>query len=418
MFQADSMTSPTETGDGELIRAINRSHILDTVRRLEPISNQEICRRTGLSRSTVSMAVNGLLADGLLLNDMIDETTASTRGRPTRLFRLNPNAAFVVGIKLSMNEVSVVAANLRADTLACLTLPIRPWRFGPEIVVDLLEDGMRAVLKKAGLSLSQISGIGVGLPGFIDSAAGISYWNPILSAEKAPVEFARMLHDRVNVPVTLENDANLLALAERWFGHGQDVDNFAVILLESGIGMGLFLNGELYRGHNRMGTEFGHTKIEREGPLCRCSQRGCVEAFAADYAILREVRKVAGLPELNAGTTSDHTQICEAAERARNGDTRIKEIFENAGNALGVGIANFINVIDPKKIILAGAGMHAFDLIGPALMDGINRNTVSALSGRCEIIAHNWPDEAWVRGAAALILEDIYRRPRAVRTLT
>ena len=84
MFQADSMTSPTETGDGELIRAINRSDILDTVRRLEPISNQEICRRTGLSRSTVSMAVNGLLADGLLLNDMIDETTADPREEPAR----------------------------------------------------------------------------------------------------------------------------------------------------------------------------------------------------------------------------------------------------------------------------------------------------------------------------------------------
>ncbi len=355
------------------------------------------------------MILNSLVGGGVLLNDIIDEATATTRGRPTRLFRLNPNAAFVIGMKLAFNEVSVVAANLRGDTLASLTFPVRLWRLNAEAIVDLLEKGMRTVLKESALPAKQISGIGVGLPGFIDPIAGLSYWNPFSPAENAPIEFARMLQERVGIPVKIENDANLLALSERWFGHGQDADNFAVILLGPGIGMGLFLNGELYRGHNRMGTEFGHTKIERDGPLCRCSQRGCVEAFAADYAILREVATITDLPA--AKGSNDQALIREAAHRARNGDAMIKGIFESAGMALGIGIANFINVMDPKKIILAGDGMHAFDLMGPALLEGIKRNTVSALLDKCEIIAHDWPDAAWVRGAASLILEDIYRKP-------
>jgi predicted NBD/HSP70 family sugar kinase len=314
-------------------------------------------------------------------------------------------------MKLSITSIFAAAANLRADTLASLNLPIRPWRLAPEVVIDLLEDSLRAVLKEAGLSPGQISGIGVGLPGFIDSLAGVAYWHPSLSAQQAPVEFARMLRDRVGIPVVIENDANLLALAERWFGHGQDVDNFAVISLEAGIGMSLFLNGELYRGHNRLGPEFAHTKIERNGPLCRCGQRGCVEAFAADHAILREVGGAPDLADAQADPANAQTAMGEAARRARSGDAKIKAIFENAGEALGIGIANFINVVDPQKIILTGPGMHAFDLMGPALMAGIERNTVSALSGKCEIIAYSVPIEAWVRGAAALVLADIYRRP-------
>jgi len=401
-----------QTGDTELIRAINRFHVLDTIRRFEPIARAEIGERTQLSRTTVSAIITALLDEGIIYYDEGDggSVKAAVRGRPRVMLRMNPNAAYVVGAKLSMHQVSIIVTNLRADPLSCLVLPVRTWRLGAAVIADLLEDGIRATVAKAGITMAQIAGVGVGLPGFIDSVAGVSHWSPILAAEPKPVPFAKMLSDRLGVSAVIENDANLVALAERWFGHGQDVDNFVVVTAEAGIGMGLFINGELYRGHHGMGTEFGHSKIDRHGPLCRCGQHGCIEAFTADYAILREARKVVDLPP-----TEDEPAI-EAAVRevtrlAREGHEGLRAVFDAAGEILGLGIANLVNVIDPGKVIISGAGMRAADLLEPSVRAAVAAASLQVLNGRCEIIFHDWSDEVWARGAASLVLQGLYRVP-------
>jgi predicted NBD/HSP70 family sugar kinase len=399
-----------QTGDAELIRAINRFHILDTIRRFEPVSRSNIGKHTRLSRTTVSAVITALLNEGVIYDNESDASAVAARGRPTSLLRLNPNGAYVVGAKLAMHQVSLIVSNLRADLLASLVLPIRPWRLGPEAIANLLEDGVRAVVASAGLDLGQIAGIGVGLPGFIDSSAGVSHWSPILAADPVRVPFAEMLRRRLDVAVTIENDANLLALAERWFGHGQDVDNFVVVTVEAGIGMGLFLNGELYRGHHLMAAEFGHSKIDRNGPRCRCGQTGCIEAFTADYAILREARKVMELPPADDETAVE-AAVAGLMQRARDGDLSLRRIFATVGEILGLGIANLINIIDPAKVIISGTSMRAVDLLEPSLRASVETNTLAVLRGRCEIIFHDWTDEVWARGAASLVLQGLYRKP-------
>lgn len=403
-----------QTGDTELIRAINRFHVLDTIRRFEPISRSEIGERTQLSRTTVSAIITALLDEGVIYYDEAETTspTKSTvaRGRPRVLLRMNPNAAYVVGAKLSMHQVSITVTNLRADPLSCLVLPVRTWRLGAALIADLLEDGIRAAVVQAGITMAQIAGVGVGLPGFIDSVAGISHWSPILAAEPKAVPFAKMLSDRLGVSAVIENDANLVALAERWFGHGQGVDNFVIVTVEAGIGMGLFINGDLYRGHHGMGTEFGHSKIDRQGPLCRCGQHGCVEAFTADYAILREARKIVDLPPTE-DEPSIEAAVCEVTRLAREGHEGLRAVFRNAGEILGLGIANLVNVIDPGKVIISGAGMRAADLLEPSVRAAVAAGSLQVLNGRCEIIFHDWTDEVWARGAASLVLQGLYRVP-------
>src|SRR5471030_3217133 len=170
-----------QTGDTELIRAINRFHVLDTIRRFEPISRAEIGERSQLSRTTVSAIITALLDEGVIYYDEGDagpQAKSVARGRPRVLLRMNPNAAYVVGAKLSMHQVSITVTNLKADPLSCLVLPVRTWRLGAALIADLLEDGIRAAVTKAGITMAQIAGVGVGLPGFIDSVAGISHWSP------------------------------------------------------------------------------------------------------------------------------------------------------------------------------------------------------------------------------------------------
>ncbi|HVJ51852.1 MAG TPA: ROK family transcriptional regulator [Aliidongia sp.] len=399
-----------QTGDTELIRTINRFHVLDTIRRFEPISRAEIGTRTQLSRTTVSAIITVLLEDGVIYYDVGEASPAVVRGRPRVMLRMNPNAAYVAGAKLSMHQVSITVTNLRADPLSSLILPIRTWRLGPEVIADLLEDGIRAAVAKAGISMAQIAGVGVGLPGFIDSIAGISHWSPILGPEPVSIPFADMLSRRLRVSAVIENDANLVTLAERWFGHGQDIDNFVVVTVEAGIGMGLFINGDLYRGHHGIGTEFGHSKIDRNGPLCRCGQHGCVEAFAADYAILREARKVVDLPPTEDEPAIE-AAVSEVTRMARAGHDGLRGVFDRAGAILGLGIANLVNIIDPGKVIISGAGMRAADLLEPALRAAVAANSLKVLNGRCEIVFHDWTDEVWARGAASLVLQGLYRLP-------
>jgi predicted NBD/HSP70 family sugar kinase len=339
----------------------------------------------------------------------------AARGRPRQLLRMNPDAAFVVGVKISMHQLSIMVANLRADPLAALILPIRSSRLGPEVIASIIEDGVRAAVQEAELSIAEIRGMGVGLPGFIDSRAGVSHWSPILGDRPTP--FAKMLQDRLGLPVVIQNDANMVARAERWFGHGQDVDDFAVVTLEAGVGLGLYLHGELQEGAHGLGSEFGHTKLSLEGgPRCQCGQLGCLEAYVGSFALLRE-----GHRRLEAGPVLDQMQIerevRRLAELARAGNADLRAVFERAGAVLGVGMANLANLVDPAKIVLSGAGIHAADLMIPALRSAFLANTHRGVSGRCEIIVREWGDDVWARGAASLILERLYRAPRLKGTI-
>ncbi len=403
--------SDVRTGDGEFVRELNRFHVLDCIRRFEPVSRIEIVDRSGLSRGTVSTIVGELLEDGLVHEAPSQAGGVQSRGRPRTLLQMNANAAFVVGVKISMHQLSISVTNLRADPLAALILPIRARRLDPDTVAAILEDGVRAAVANADLKLSDIRGLGVGLPGFIDSAAGVSRWSPILG--DMPVPFAQMVQQRLGPPTVIQNDANLVAMAERWFGHGQDVEDFLVVTLEGGVGMGLYLGGEMRSGAHGQGSEFGHTKMAiAGGPRCRCGQTGCLEAYVGAYAILREAGRHIELP-VDLDEPGLEREARRVAELARGGADALRRVFEWAGEMLGLAISNLINVLDPAKVIISGAGVHAADLMAPALLESVRRNTHAGMAGRCEVIFRECGDEVWPRAAASLVLEGLYRAPDA-----
>ncbi len=406
-------TATMQTADPELMRAINRFHVLDTLRRFEPISRVEIGARTRLARATVSAIVSDLIAEGLVREGLADEVPEGTaaaagRGRPRIMLRMNPQAAHVVGVKLSLHQIAILVTNLKAEVLLSLVLPVRTERMAPEVIADLLEDGVRNSVAKAGLRLGDILGIGIGVPGFIDHGAGVVTWSPIFG--RAAPAFARMVGDRLGVPTIMENDVNLVTLAERWFGQGQDIDDFMVVTVEHGVGMGLFVNGELYRGHHGLGAEFGHVKLGLGGPLCRCGQTGCIEAHAADYAILRDAAGIVDLPDVTDAFAA-HQAIAEVTRLAQDGDERLAALFTRAGQALGLGIANLCNVLNPARVIISGAGTRAGGLLLDPLRATMDANLISALQGRIDVMVEPWGDEVWARGAASLVLEGIYRAP-------
>lgn len=391
------------------MRAINRAALMDHIRRNPGTSRSESAKATGLGRTTVTEIVADLIADRLLVVDEQRATVSKQqRGRPKTSLNLNSQAAYVAGIKISPHRISVSVTDFVGKQVSTVDIPVRPNRHTPDVIADLIEDCLMRAVRDIGKTIADISGVCIGVPGFVDNENGICFWSPVFSDTSVP--FADLMRSRLNLPVQIENDANLVALAEQWFGFGQKVKNFAVVTVEHGVGMGLVLDGKLYRGANGFASELGHTVIDHNGNLCRCGKRGCVSAYVADYAILREA---SALPDGSDVFYSHEAQdaIENLTQQALQGDERLISIFARAGQILGMGVANLINVLNPELIVFSGEGMRAADLLIPSALAEAENRAVIASKGKTRFEVHRWGDEVWARGAAAAVLMSLYQSP-------
>jgi predicted NBD/HSP70 family sugar kinase len=241
----------------------------------------------------------------------------------------------------------------------------------------------------------RVLGLGLGLPGLLDNAAGTLRWSPLVPERDAPI--AAPLSRRLGLPVAVDNDANLLTLAELWFGRGRSTRDFAVVTIEHGVGMGLVIDHALYRGAHGLGLELGHMKVEIDGALCRCGARGCLEAYVADYALVREAAVALDGPLPPRG------EVLEALyAQAKAGNAAARAIFDRAGEMLAVGLANVAVLFDPTRILLAGTRLR-YDYL--YAKDALARTAAATLVPPPPVEVHAWDDGVWARGAAALALD-------------
>ncbi len=394
-----------KTADPELMRAINRFHVMDAIRRFGPIARVEICDRTELSATTVSAITGALLDDGLIITHQLGGIRDVARGRPRVLLDLNPDAARVVGVRIAPDRITIATTNFRADVLSNLTLPVRAGRHSAAVVADLVEDGIRRSVADAGLEMSQICGVCVGLPGVVERGAGICRASPLFSERDIP--FAAKLTRRLDgVAATIDSDVNLVTLAEHWFGRARGLDDFLVVSVDLGLGLGILHQGELFRGANGLGPDLGDLLVKppNGNGLVRLA------AIASEESILAEARTAL------AGTLHEQAfrlgrGLEKVLERADAGDPAITGLLRAAGEALGFAIANLVVLFAPPKVILAGPIFAAGDaLVGPL------RETVAALlppslADVADLAVHEWNDDIWARGAAAMTLRDLYGAP-------
>jgi len=218
------------------------------------------------------------------------------------------------------------------------------------------------------------------------------------------VEVGAPLAAATGVPTIVGNDVGALAVAERWFGAGREVDVFAVVTVGPGVGCGLFLGGELVTGADGMAGELGHIPLQAEGDQCTCGRRGCLETLASDEAVLRRIGQSGG---------AAYPNIDAAVAAARGGDERAVAAFEGMGDALGRGLATLCNLVNPRRIVLAGERASAFDLFGPACTSAWRAHTFSSAAINCELIVDETDDSLWARGAACLVIRDAVCADRA-----
>ncbi|BBE74298.1 ROK family transcriptional regulator [Oharaeibacter diazotrophicus] len=393
--------------DSDHVRRQNRSLVLSTLRRLAPIARVDLGVATGLSPATITAITADLIAEGLV-ETVPDETAdlddaPARRGRPRVMLRLDPRAALVLGVKLSTNHVTLLLADFGGTLRARRDLSPR--------TIDRDRDGFGAMLvelvggflAEEGVPVEHLAEITVAAQGFVDTRSGTLMWSPAARERNIPI--VAPLEAAFGRSCTISNDANMIAQALHTVDPATYDGTFAVVFVDYGVGMGLFVAGRLHHGADGSAAEFGHMNHMPGGPLCRCGRRGCLEAFTADYAIAREAR---GLPPdtdpLVASPSAGELAALEAA--AHGGDARLAAVYDGVGTALGYGLARLMALVNPSRIVLTGASTRAYPLFRPAMEAAIDAALVEDLRRFTVVEALPWDRDMIATG----LISDALRR--------
>jgi predicted NBD/HSP70 family sugar kinase len=380
-----------------------RQQVFELVRAAGLIPRVHLAKDLGVSPASVTTISSELIEAGLIEEVASPRHGEAGRGRPAVALGVRAQAHRVAGMKLSDREHTAVIVDFAGKLIADDAIPRKPGPMSLAEILEAIELLLGRVCAKAGVERSDLSAMGIGLPGFVDCAEGMVFWSSILAERSVPIAAAATA--RLGLPVYVDNDANLVALAELWFGAGRSLSDFAVVTIEHGVGMGFVMNHRIYRGAQRVGMELGHMKVQLDGALCRCGQRGCLEAYVADYALAREATTA-----LNWGHKESqpiNVLLESLYDHAKAGNTTAKSIFRRAGRYLAVGLSNVLNLFDPSLIILSGERMRYDYLYAADTLSEMDNLAINTGRPRPPIEIHAWGDLLWAHGAAALALSEV-----------
>ncbi len=384
-----------------------RQKILEVIRATEHIARIDIAKATGVSPATVTALTSELLNAGLICEVAPQSHTEGRRGRPRVGLAIRGHAHRIAGIKVARHQISVVVTDFAGHELIHHVSPLDTGRMPGQMLAQEIQRTLEETCKRGDFSLTELSGVGLGLAGMIDAPRNFVYWSS--SLEERNTHFADTVETLLQCPVFIDNDANLVAKAEHLFGAGRNCSNFIVITIEHGVGMGVVIDGQIYRGSRGCGAEFGHTKVQLEGALCQCGQRGCLEAYVGDYALLREANT-------SSGGERYYPTLASLFSAAQKGDAIAQSVLDRARRMFALGLANIVNIFDPGKIILAGARLSFDHLYSERVIDEMQQWVVDIGAPMPEILVHDWGDLMWAKGAAAYAIEEV--SALAVKRLT
>jgi predicted NBD/HSP70 family sugar kinase len=362
--------------------------VFTTVLTRGPLSRVAVADRTGLSSAAVTKAVRPLLDAGYF------EETPDQRvhvGRPASPLHVRPDAAYLVGVKVTADELIGAVTDLCARTRATRHRPL------PTRDVAAVVAGIAALVRELVTPeyRSGVRCVGVTVAGDVDRAGGVVHYSPFLGWRTVPL--AGLVRAATGLPTVLENDVRALTVAEQWFGAGVGANSFALVTVGTGIGCGLVVNGSVIEGAMGVAGEIGHVLAESDGPPCLCGNRGCVEAIAGAGALLARLRSVSGRPSLT---------LAEAHVLASGGDEPLRAEYQRAGRAIGLALATVANLVGPERIVLSGEGLADYDLY-EAQVRGTFAARAFGAAADCELILRPLPFEEWARGAASVAIQTL-----------
>ncbi|WP_327279145.1 MULTISPECIES: ROK family transcriptional regulator [unclassified Streptomyces] len=377
-------------GSQSSLHRANLERVVRAVRLAGSLTQAEIARSTGLSAATVSNIVRELKEGGT-----VEVTDTSAGGRRARSVSLSGDAGIVIGVDFGHTHLRVAVGNLAHQVLAEESAPLdvdASWAEG----FDRAEALVGELIAGIGVGREKVIGVGLGVPGPIDVESGTLGSTAILPGW-AGINPRQELSQRLGVPVYVDNDANLGALGELVWGSGRGVKDLAYIKVASGVGAGLVINGQIYRGPGGTAGEIGHITLDESGPVCRCGNRGCLETFAAARYVLPLLQSTHG-PELT---------MERVVELAREGDPGCRRVIADVGRHVGSGVANLCNVLNPSRVVLGGSLAEAGELVLAPIRESVGRYAIPSAARQLSVLTGSLGGRAEVLGALALVLSEM-----------
>ena len=380
----------THTAHLSHIRDINRRIVLNYVRDKGPISRAEIARQTAMQRSTVSDIVDSLLAEALVEEIGMGQ---STGGRCPTLLKLNTTGAAALGIDIAPTRTTVATS-----TLAGCVLEREEFDTDPDFEKTIAR-ATHSACKLLERSTGRIDGIGVSLPGLVDPSTGRILYIPYFNW--CDLDVGQRIAAATGIEATIDNDANAAALAELWFGQPEvsEARDFIMVFIAEGVGSGIIFDRQIYRGRNGAGGEFGHMIIGERAPVpCSCGSFSCWEAFASGRAAIARYLELTGQAKEAQGV--DFTQLIDLA---LSGDDAAQSALNETARYLGIGISNLIIGFSPDIIVVGGAITRAWTMVSGMLSETVEGSLRRNLQP-VRIIASTIGDQASLMGALSLVL--------------
>jgi predicted NBD/HSP70 family sugar kinase len=383
------------------LRQRNRAAALQVILRERETTRAEVARRCGLSAASAANLVAELIADGLVIET---GTVSSRGGRPISLIAPNADGAFAVGVDVGERGVAVELFDLS------LTMVDREFRGGreqetPEGIVADLREAVAALRERNRDRWPLVLGIGLGLPGVVetDAAGAQTLYAQSLGWPALPIP-ADLDSE---LPVFAENGAKTQARAELWFGAASGVEHALVALLGRGVGLGIVAGGELYRAAHSGATEWGHTKIRFGGELCRCGDRGCVEAYLGADAVLDAWRRAGG--QFEGSGWHALGALLDAADAA---DPAASAVLDEVMEALGAALGSMVNLTNPERVVVGGwVGLRLMERYADRIRAAIDRNSLHRASAQFELTVASFGGDTVALGSALMPIEALIRTP-------
>lgn len=387
---------------------LNQLRVLKSIRHNGPVARVDLPSLTGLSTGLVSKLVTGLIDRGLVQEKREDE---ATKGRPRTYLSIAENGAIVMGAGITGDGmVTTVFVDLAGRELCSSRVPLIHPQTLDELVVNLADSLGRAITDSP-FEHAEVHRIGLALPAIIDTDRGIVHY--VSSLEGGPTNFRKLLSDLMKIPVTIENEMMCLARAEHWFGRAQDLDTFAVLDIGYSLGSARYWQGIPVSGANGFGPEIGHVKIDTSSAArrCYCGSKGCATMYTAMYGILSSAGMLEGKHFSDIETLSERLDVF--LDRARRGEPKAASAMNAASSMLGLVVANYINLCDPRDILVLLPNDLFRQMIEPAFNEALFANTMPGMYSstrlRLDISSTDWRR----KGTAALALEQLYLGPSA-----
>jgi predicted NBD/HSP70 family sugar kinase len=380
--------------------------ILNTVRDRGPLSRLQISNSCSLSVATAKRLVDELISVGMLIEG--NHLKSSGRGRRPSVIGLARRYGFTIGAVIEPGRLSLTA--LGFDGAAVYQKETFPSTDVREPLQELLvSETAEAIASCAATENGPLLGIGIGVAGLVDARSGVVVYCPGLPGWEN-VRLAALMADRFGVDVLLDDAVRCMALAEKRHGAVKNVDSFLFLYVGLGVGSGIILDNRIYRGRNGVSGEVGHITVKENGPLCKCGNRGCLEALVSTNAVLARVRELsaAGVYTTLAGPPDRSLTLAQVCRAATEGDKLANIVVAEIEESIGIGIADLINIFDPGTVILAGEVMEELHgLILEGIERIVRRRAMHAIAQKTAIMKSVFESDSGALGAATLVIERI-----------